>query len=113
MPGTSFSLGSLTLPSVMGMSFAFGGMIGVTALLMTDREDGTLLRAKATPDGMTAYVIGQITRTSATNLFGIFQTRERSHERREPDRLDDARAVARQDGESGAECDRQEGDSER
>ena len=46
----------------------------MTGLLTVDREDGTLLRAKATPDGMTAYVIGQITRTSATNLFGLVVT---------------------------------------
>jgi len=74
VPGTSFSLGSLTLPSVMGMAFAFGGMIGVTALLTTDREDGTLLRAKATPSGMSAYVLGKITLTSATTLIGLVLT---------------------------------------
>ena len=74
VPGTTFSLGSLTLPSGIGMGFVLGGTLGVTGLLTVDREDGTLLRAKATPDGMTAYVIGQITRTSATNLFGLVVT---------------------------------------
>lgn len=74
VPGTSFSLGSLTLPSVMGMAFAFGGMLGVTALLTTDREDGTLLRAKATPSGMSAYVLGKITLTSTTTLIGLVLT---------------------------------------
>jgi ABC-2 type transport system permease protein len=74
VPGTAFSLGSLTLPSIMGMGFAFGGMIGVTALLATDREDGTLLRAKATPGGMTAYVLGKITLASATTLTGVVIT---------------------------------------
>jgi ABC-2 type transport system permease protein len=74
VPGTSFSLGSLTLPSVIGVSFAFGGMVGVAALLMTDREDGTLLRAKATPSGMSAYVLGKITLTSATTLIGLVLT---------------------------------------
>jgi ABC-2 type transport system permease protein len=74
VPGTTFSLGSLTLPSIMGISFAFGGMIGVAALLMTDREDGTLLRAKATPSGMSAYVIGKITFSSATTLVGLVIT---------------------------------------
>jgi ABC-2 type transport system permease protein len=74
VPGTAFSLGSLTLPSVIGMGFALSGMIGVTALLMTDREDGTLLRAKATPGGMTAYVIGKITLTSASTLTGLVIT---------------------------------------
>jgi ABC-2 type transport system permease protein len=74
VPGTAFSLGSLTLPSVIGMGFALSGMIGVTALLTTDREDGTLLRAKATPGGMTAYVIGKITLTSASALTGLVIT---------------------------------------
>jgi ABC-2 type transport system permease protein len=74
VPGTSFSLGSLTLPSVIGMGFAFGGVLGVVGLLSVDREDGTLLRAKATPDGMTAYVIGKITLVSATTLLGLLIT---------------------------------------
>jgi ABC-2 type transport system permease protein len=71
VPGASFSLGSVALPSVIGMSFVFSGVLGVTALLTTDREDGTLLRAKATPGGMTAYVIGKITNTSAILLIGL------------------------------------------
>jgi ABC-2 type transport system permease protein len=74
VPGTTFSLGSLTLPSVIGMSFAFGGVLGVVGLLSVDREDGTLLRAKATPDGMLAYVLGKITLISATALLGLVLT---------------------------------------
>jgi ABC-2 type transport system permease protein len=71
VPGASFSLGSVALPSVIGMSFVFSGGLGVTALLCADREDGTLLRAKATPGGMDAYVIGKITNTSAVVLIGL------------------------------------------
>jgi ABC-2 type transport system permease protein len=56
------------------MGFAFGGVLGVVGLLSVDREDGTLLRAKATPDGMTAYVIGKITLISATTLLGLVIT---------------------------------------
>jgi ABC-2 type transport system permease protein len=52
------------------MSFVFSGVLGVTVLLSVDREDGTLLRAKATPGGMTAYVIGKIVNTSAVVLNG-------------------------------------------
>jgi ABC-2 type transport system permease protein len=74
VPGTTFSLGSLTLPSVIGLNFAMGGMLGVTGLLVVDREDGTLLRAKATPGGMTGYVIGKITLISATTLIGLVAT---------------------------------------
>jgi ABC-2 type transport system permease protein len=71
VPGTTFSLGSLTLPGVIGMNIAVGGVTGVTALLAIDREDGTLLRAKATPSGMSAYVIGKIVLTAATVVLGL------------------------------------------
>jgi ABC-2 type transport system permease protein len=74
VPGTTFSLGSLTLPGIIGMSFALGGMLGVTGQLTVEKEDGTLLRAKATPGGMTGYVIGKITLTSATTLMGLVIT---------------------------------------
>jgi ABC-2 type transport system permease protein len=60
VPGTGFSLGARTLPSTFGMSLAFTGLMTVAQLLMADREDGTLLRAKATPDGMLGYLVGKI-----------------------------------------------------
>jgi ABC-2 type transport system permease protein len=60
VPGTDFSLGAQTLPGSFGMSLAFGGLLTVAQLLMTDREDGTLLRAKATPNGMLGYLIGKV-----------------------------------------------------
>ena len=74
VPGTTFSLGSLTLPSGIGMGIVFGGTLGVTSLLSVDREDGTLLRAKATPDGTGAYVIGKITMVSGTQVVGMLFT---------------------------------------
>jgi ABC-2 type transport system permease protein len=74
VPGTTFSLGSLTLPSIIGMNVAVDGMLGVTAQLGRDREDGTLLRAKATPGGMSAYVIGKITFTSVSVVTGTIAT---------------------------------------
>ncbi len=60
VPGTSFSLGAQTLPGSFGMSLAFSGLLTVAQLLIVDREDGTLLRAKATPNGMLGYLIGQV-----------------------------------------------------
>jgi len=60
VPGTDFSLGARTLPSAFGMGLAFSGLVTVATLLVTDREDGTLLRAKATPNGMSGYLIGKI-----------------------------------------------------
>ncbi|MGH3664357.1 MAG: ABC transporter permease, partial [Micromonosporaceae bacterium] len=49
----------------------FGGMIGVAAALMVEREDGTLLRAKATPNGMLGYLIGKITGAAYGTLLGV------------------------------------------
>jgi len=60
VPGTQFSLGAQTLPSVIGMNVAFVGLMSMAALLSIEREDGTLLRAKATPNGMLAYLVGKI-----------------------------------------------------
>jgi len=71
VPGTSFSLGSQTLPSSFGMSLAFGGLVTVAQLLITDREDGTLLRAKATPNGMLGYLIGKVVLVGGMLLIGF------------------------------------------
>lgn len=71
VPGTSFSLGSRTLPSALGMNIAFGGLVYVAQQLIVDREDGTLLRAKATPNGMVGYLIGKITLVSGACLIGV------------------------------------------
>jgi ABC-2 type transport system permease protein len=65
VPGTNFSLGSRTLPSVVGMSIAFTGLTTLMMSLSLDREDGTLLRAKAIPNGMLGYLIGRISSVSA------------------------------------------------
>lgn len=71
VPGSTFSLGSLTLPSIVGMNVVFSGTLAVVALLSIEREDGTLLRAKAIPGGMAAYVIGKVALISATTLIGL------------------------------------------
>jgi len=71
VPGTTFSLGARTLPSSFGMSLAFSGLVTVAQLLLVDREDGTLLRAKATPKGMSGYLIGKIVLVGGMTLFGF------------------------------------------
>ncbi|MDQ0892973.1 ABC transporter permease [Agromyces ramosus] len=65
--GGGFSLGSVMLPGVLGMFVALG-MLLVVQQLAADREDGTLLRAKATPDGIPAYLVGKLVQISATVL---------------------------------------------
>jgi ABC-2 type transport system permease protein len=71
VPGTDFALGAMALPSFLGMSIAFGGLVGPASTLATDREDGTLLRVKATPNGMLGYLVGKIVTFALTTLLGI------------------------------------------
>jgi len=71
VPGTNFSLGASTLPSAIGMSLAFGGLVSIAQLLVVEREDGTLLRAKATPDGMSGYLIGKIVLVGGMSLVSV------------------------------------------
>jgi ABC-2 type transport system permease protein len=71
VPGTNFSLGARTLPSSFGMGLAFAGLVTVAQLLIVDREDGTLLRAKATPNGMAGYLVGKIVLVGGMTLIGF------------------------------------------
>jgi ABC-2 type transport system permease protein len=71
VPGTTFSLGASTLPSLLGMGVAFTGMATIAQQLTIEREDGTLLRAKATPNGMLGYLIGKIILVAALTIVGL------------------------------------------
>ncbi len=53
------SLAILTLPGLLGMLIANEGLSSIAKLLSYDREDGTLLRAKAIPQGMVGYLIAR------------------------------------------------------
>jgi ABC-2 type transport system permease protein len=64
---SGFTLGTLALPGVLGMFIALG-MLLVVQYLTAEREDGTLLRAKATPNGIRGYLIGKLVTVSGTIL---------------------------------------------
>ncbi|PKW14255.1 ABC transporter permease [Saccharopolyspora spinosa] len=66
-----FSLGAMTLPGALGMGIGFSGLITIAQQLTVEREDGTLLRAKATPDGMFGYLIGKITLIGCMSLVSL------------------------------------------
>jgi ABC-2 type transport system permease protein len=74
VPGTHFSLGTTTLVSIMGMNISVNGLATMGALLATEREDGTLLRAKATPNGMAGYLIGKIVSVAGIIVIGVATT---------------------------------------
>lgn len=63
--GNAIALGTVMFPSVLGMFVAFGMMLVIQSLT-TDREDGTLLRAKATPGGIPSYLVSKLITTSLT-----------------------------------------------
>jgi ABC-2 type transport system permease protein len=68
-PG-GFPLGALVLPSILGMNTAMA-MVSMSQQLTADREDGTLLRAKATPHGMLGYLTGKLISVSGGLLIDL------------------------------------------
>ena len=71
VPRTDFSLSAATIPSVFGMQIVFAGLIMVATILFMEREDGTLLRAKATPNGMLGYLVGRIVQISGMSMVSV------------------------------------------
>lgn len=62
--GAPVSLGSMNMPSLIGMNVVFGGIMGMVGSLAMDRTNGTLLRAKSMPGGMTGYLVGHLGSTA-------------------------------------------------
>ena len=71
VPGTEFSLGAMTIPGLLGMQVAFFGLMNLAVVLIMEREDGTLLRAKAIPNGMTGYLVGKLVQVSGVLLVSL------------------------------------------
>jgi ABC-2 type transport system permease protein len=67
-------LATATLPSLMGMSVATAGLMGIGTMLSAEREDGTLLRAKAIPNGMIGYLVSRLVRTGTEVGLGLVLT---------------------------------------
>jgi ABC-2 type transport system permease protein len=67
---SGFPLGALVLPSILGMNTAMA-MVSMSQQLTADREDGTLLRAKATPHGMLGYLTGKLISVSGGLLIDL------------------------------------------
>ncbi|HWS32954.1 MAG TPA: ABC transporter permease [Actinoplanes sp.] len=69
VPGSDLSLGAYSLVSSMAMLLVIGALLAMAQYLTMDREDGTLLRAKAVPNGMVGYLIGRIVLVAGTSVF--------------------------------------------
>lgn len=69
--GTHVSLAFAVLPGILGMMVALGGLQGAAGSLAAEREDGTLLRARAVPNGIIGYLVGRIVSVSLGTLLGL------------------------------------------
>lgn len=65
------SLALLTLPSLLGFTIAMGGFTGAAGQISYDREDGTLLRARAVPQGIIGYVVSRILAVVYTTVISL------------------------------------------
>jgi ABC-2 type transport system permease protein len=71
LPGTHFLISSTILAGMLVLNVGFNGMLGLGMRLTADREDGSLLRAKATPNGMVGYLTGRIVVQSGTIMLTL------------------------------------------
>ncbi|MFF5157529.1 ABC transporter permease [Streptomyces sp. NPDC000348] len=71
LKGAGISAGAFMLPSMVGMTLAFTGVMTTAQLLAAEREDGTLLRAKAVPHGMVGHLVGKVVMVSGTALVSM------------------------------------------
>lgn len=71
LDASGIAVGTFVLPSILGMNIALNGMVTMSQLLAVEREDGTLLRAKATPNGMVGYLVGKIVTVAGGLIIGV------------------------------------------
>lgn len=69
--GTSLSRAAVTLPGVVGALIAFTTLLAAALAIASEREDGTLLRARAAPFGVVGYVAGQVVRIPLATVRGV------------------------------------------
>jgi ABC-2 type transport system permease protein len=60
--GTDLTVSIFVFPGALAFVIVFAAAFGLATQVVTEREDGTLLRVKAVPRGMLGYVVGQVTR---------------------------------------------------
>ena len=74
VPGTDFPLGTTMLASVLALDVGMYGVLTMGDRLVYDREDGTLLRAKAIPNGVLGYLLGKVVNISGQIALAVATT---------------------------------------
>jgi ABC-2 type transport system permease protein len=71
VPGTGFSLGAQSIPGILGMNVVLMALMGLASTLTVERTDGTLLRMKATPNGVLGYLTGKVVNYGAMTIASL------------------------------------------
>jgi ABC-2 type transport system permease protein len=71
VPGTHFLIGSTLLAGMLILNVSVNGLAGMAVNVAAAREDGTLLRAKATPNGTLGLLVGKIVVISGTVMLTV------------------------------------------
>jgi ABC-2 type transport system permease protein len=69
-PGVDISVGAVLMPGICAAIIALSA-INPAFYLSTEREDGTLLRARAVPNGLVGYITGVLTYASLDAILGL------------------------------------------
>lgn len=66
---SALSLGQFLVPAYLAFGIISGGVLGVSGEITTERDDGTLLRAKTVPHAMTGHLIAKFFASIVTTLL--------------------------------------------
>ncbi len=69
--GLGLTQATLALPGVLATMLVLGGVMSLAQTMSTDREDGTLLRARALPRGVQSYLFGKVVSTSLITVLSM------------------------------------------
>lgn len=69
--GSEVTVAQLGIPGIIAMTLMSTGMMGAAGQLVTEREDGTLLRAKAVPNGLASHLLGDVLVIAAITFVPI------------------------------------------
>ncbi|NLG21814.1 MAG: ABC transporter permease [Actinomycetales bacterium] len=66
---SALSVGQFLVPAYLAFGIISGGVLGVSGEITTERDDGTLLRAKTVPHAMTGHLIAKFFASIVTTLL--------------------------------------------
>lgn len=65
------SLGMYAIPGILAMNMVFTGFMGLATNLISEREEGTLMRARTVPYGVHTYLVGKVASQIALTLITV------------------------------------------